>query len=266
MKQPARKSTGPRTSAGKSRSSRNSRVHGLFDRELRLSKKEVPEFDRLRSELQADLKPNTAVQRFVFEDLVVCGWKMKWSLRHEQMSIHKPCGASVKGATTGAQSPHSSVRVSRRSRLKFIDELKNQIANGAIVSKSPELKKQIIDVLGEQVCEVLSEWDCDNPVVSALAHAMVTRCENFKMDLPAPFRGIEGERDPLTTGVYRQLMGKLLDQEARNLLRDVEDSEMPEDEVRQTDLFIRYDVKIRRSFYQTLREFRELKKPSSRRK
>lgn len=108
--------------------------------------------------------------------------------------------------------------------------------------------------------KILTEWQSDNPVASALAHAMVAKAENFKMDLPAVYRGIEGERDPLTTGLYRQMIGKLLHQEARNLMQDVEESETPEDKVRRADLFIRYDVKTRRSFYQALREFLELKK------
>jgi hypothetical protein len=52
---------------------------------------------------------------------------------------------------------------------------------------------------------------------------------------------------------------KLLDLEERNILRDIEGSETHEDEIRRADLFMRYDVKTRRSFYQTRREFRELK-------
>lgn len=253
------KSTGPRSAAGKSRASRNARVHGLFATELRLSKEEVPEFNRLRSELKADLKPNTALEKFVFADVVACGWKMKLSLRHEQMSISKSCGTNVE-ATTCAESPYSSMMWSRRNRLKFIGDLSNQVCNGAVISRSPELQSQITEVLGEHMCRILTEWKSDNPVASALAHAMVAKSENFNIDLPTAYGEIKGERDPLTTGLYRQMIGKLLDQEARNLLRDVEEGETPEDEVRRADLFIRYNVTIRRSFYQALREFRELKK------
>ncbi|MFY9731469.1 MAG: hypothetical protein WB723_00745 [Candidatus Acidiferrales bacterium] len=215
-----------------------------------MSKEDLPKFDRLRSAFHADLKPEGAVQEFVVDDLVACGWMMTRSLGHEQVSIHKLVGASTNEAAC-AESPQPPARWSRQTRLKFIERIRSQVDDGVVISKSAELKKQITETLGENICKTLSDWESDSPAASAIAHAMVEKCEMFKMGLPEPLRGIKGERDPLTTGLYRQLIGKLLDQEVRNLLCDGGGGQTPEEQVQQTDLFMRYDVTKRRNFYQT---------------
>ncbi len=252
------KSPGPKTAEGKSRSCRNARRHGLFEKTLRLSKEELPKFDRLKSAFHADLKPEGAVQKFVVDDLVACCWMMTRSLGHEQISIHRLVGAST-NETVCAESPQPPARSSRQTRLKFIEWVRSQVNNGVVISESEELKKQIAETLDENICKTLSDWKSDSPAASAIAHALVAKCEMFKMDLPEAFRGIKGERDPLTTGLYRQLIGKLLDQEVRNLLCDGGGGQTLEEQVQQTDLFMRYDVTKRRNFYQTLRAYDELK-------
>ena len=58
----AQLSTGPRTAEGKARSSQNARTHGLTASQLFIPAESREEFDKLHDELQADIRPQGALQ------------------------------------------------------------------------------------------------------------------------------------------------------------------------------------------------------------
>jgi hypothetical protein len=79
----ALKSPGPTTARGKSYSRNNARKHGLYSRELFVPEADNPEFQKMRVDLEADLKPGTTLQRFAFDYVVACHWRCKLAARLE---------------------------------------------------------------------------------------------------------------------------------------------------------------------------------------
>ena len=56
----AKRSTGPRTSPGKLRSSMNARKHGLTGKSIVIGDEDPKEFDAFRAALEHDFQPGTA--------------------------------------------------------------------------------------------------------------------------------------------------------------------------------------------------------------
>ena len=79
----ARLSTGPRTEEGKARSSQNARTHGLTASQLLIASEDREEFDDLHAQLQADVRPQGALQQTLFEQLVASAWNLRRIRRME---------------------------------------------------------------------------------------------------------------------------------------------------------------------------------------
>ena len=70
-------STGPRTDAGKARSSRNAVKHGLTSRQLVIAPGEEEEFAEFHGSLLAQLAPEGALEMGLFNMLVHAGWNLQ---------------------------------------------------------------------------------------------------------------------------------------------------------------------------------------------
>jgi hypothetical protein len=79
----AQHSTGPRTEAGKLRSSLNARTHGLTAARLVIADEDREEFDELLTQLQTDIRPQGALQQVLFDQLVASAWNLRRILRME---------------------------------------------------------------------------------------------------------------------------------------------------------------------------------------
>jgi len=79
----ARLSTGPRTEEGKARSSQNAHTHGLTAAQLVIASEDHQEFDDLHAQLQADVRPQGALQQTLFEQLVASAWNLRRIRRME---------------------------------------------------------------------------------------------------------------------------------------------------------------------------------------
>jgi hypothetical protein len=247
------KSTGPKTPDGKSRSSRNSRTHGFFAKELRLSKTDVPEFDALRSAFQAARKPSTAIQLFLFDDLVACAWRMKIALRYEHLALQELSATNGNGKTgTRVESTLLPTGGTRRDALNLIREMKTWNAQGTFSSNLSGSQQRITGVLGESIWKALSEWDSASPAALALAEALYAKAEAFNLNLPASL-GSSGERRPLVRAdLYPQVIDKILNLVEQGVTVDIGFHESRGDEVQKADLWFRYHAKARRDFYQAL--------------
>ena len=73
----ARKSTGPRTDAGKRVSSRNAVTHAIFCRDLLAGEEPRPELIELRESLQAALRPTDAVEHGLVDSIVAARWQLR---------------------------------------------------------------------------------------------------------------------------------------------------------------------------------------------
>jgi hypothetical protein len=76
-------STGPRTEEGKARSSQNARKHGLTSAEIILAFEDREEFEELQSQLEADVRPQGAIQQTLFDQLVASAWNLRRIRRME---------------------------------------------------------------------------------------------------------------------------------------------------------------------------------------
>src|SRR6266436_278120 len=82
----AQHSTGPRTSEGQARSSQNARTHGLTARDVLIAADEREEFEELLNDYQMDVKPQGAIQRTLFEELVGAAWNLR-RIRRMQVRV-----------------------------------------------------------------------------------------------------------------------------------------------------------------------------------
>ena len=71
----AKKSTGPRTAAGKVASAKNSLRYGLLSKRIILSPDETEEFMQFRQNMLADLAPVGAQEELLAERIIVNAWR-----------------------------------------------------------------------------------------------------------------------------------------------------------------------------------------------
>ncbi len=73
----AQHSTGPRTAAGKQRSSQNAFQHGLYSKQLILPGECAAEFDRLRATLRSEHQPAHTTEEILVDELAQHFWRMR---------------------------------------------------------------------------------------------------------------------------------------------------------------------------------------------
>src|SRR4051812_4026678 len=73
----ARRSTGPRTAAGKRRSSRNSTSHGIYCRDLVLPGESQAEFRAYREAYLLRLSPQDVLELLIVDRIVAASWKLR---------------------------------------------------------------------------------------------------------------------------------------------------------------------------------------------
>jgi hypothetical protein len=71
----AKKSTGPKTSSGKKRSSQNAISHGVLTDYVGQSPKEKKEFEALHKQIRRELKPKSQIEILLVERYVVNFWR-----------------------------------------------------------------------------------------------------------------------------------------------------------------------------------------------
>ena len=84
----AKRSTGPRTVAGKQRASRNALKHGLCARFENLPSEDGPTFNMFLEELRADMRPRKLMQRILFPQIANLIWRLQ-RLPEAQTKIFK---------------------------------------------------------------------------------------------------------------------------------------------------------------------------------
>ncbi len=79
----AKKSTGPRTEEGKSRSAKNALKHGLLARDTVLPGEDPADFDRQLSALEADIQPANSLEFELVRQIADAQWRMRRLTRLE---------------------------------------------------------------------------------------------------------------------------------------------------------------------------------------
>ncbi|MFT5028529.1 MAG: hypothetical protein ACI9VS_000954 [Candidatus Binatia bacterium] len=96
----ARNGGGPKTAGGKARSRMNALRFGLFTSQALLPGEDVETFREFRTWLMEDLRPATAVQTCLADEIVGLFWKLQRAHRAESESILR-LGEAVNGEYQG---------------------------------------------------------------------------------------------------------------------------------------------------------------------
>lgn len=185
----ARKSTGPRTPAGKRYSSQNAVKHGFFSRNPSLSEIEQEEFDTLVSQLEKKYLPKTPLQHLAVRDIAWCTWRRSLALMLEARSTETLMEQTEKTETDISETAfkptgfYASSPLDLRAGISF---MKGVLEDFRHIRRIRDEWKPDFDLLfGPTFFQSLSEW---NALVSTddvmLAHMMRTKAKNWDMHLP----------------------------------------------------------------------------------
>ena len=83
----AKKSTGPRTPQGKAAASKNSVKHGLTARNDVISPENQADFDLYRSQILAELTPDSPMESILAERIVTLSWRLRRIGRIQNQTI-----------------------------------------------------------------------------------------------------------------------------------------------------------------------------------
>ncbi len=114
----ARKSTGPRTAAGRRRSAMNAVTHGIFCRDAVLPGEHTAEYVAFRNLLldSPGLRPQSALELSIAEQYVLARWKLRRTLAAEQV-VHGNISESLSEA---ARLPAANLADLLRDRERFM--------------------------------------------------------------------------------------------------------------------------------------------------
>jgi len=186
----AKRSTGPKTIPGKTRSRWNARSHGLFARELLLAEEEKIELDALNSALQDQLRPTTTLQQVALQEVVSCLWRCELALRSEMFrvqSLSKPaCRSESESGDTDDKALtrwYATDRQALREGRGFLFRLQQEIQeNGGLHLE--DWKEQIVTGFGDAFYEMLQKWAPMNIFSFRMAEMMVNHSETYRVPLP----------------------------------------------------------------------------------
>jgi len=85
----AKKSTGPRTAAGKAICSQNALRHGFTGGFRMMGPEDRREFDQLVAQLHADLKPTTVLEAMLLERMAQHHWVVQRSIRYQNNCVEE---------------------------------------------------------------------------------------------------------------------------------------------------------------------------------
>ena len=91
----AKRSTGPKSDAGKTRSRMNALKHGFSTQEKVLEGEDADQFDALRAQLEAEFDPNSVIERELVDRLAVLLWRLRRVPVVEAALIHARRGAKT---------------------------------------------------------------------------------------------------------------------------------------------------------------------------
>src|SRR5205809_4279297 len=90
----ARRSTGPRTEAGKATSSRNATTYGIFCADLVLPGESHETFHALREAFILQQRPQNVIELLIVDRLVAATWKLR-RLQAAEALMHDGCMQNI---------------------------------------------------------------------------------------------------------------------------------------------------------------------------
>lgn len=157
----ARRSTGPRTSNGKTRSRMNAVKHGLTAKYIVIGNEAPDDFDALRRDLLRDLQASTRLEHELVDRLAGLLWRLR-RIPILEAALVKACQSEVRDETEARQERDYGERLEREARHRYA----TKYGNG-----SYDIQKAIIDGSYDARMEalrqeVLAEWKGDDSMIS----------------------------------------------------------------------------------------------------
>ena len=122
--------TGPRTEAGKAKSSQNSLKHGLASGTLLLPGEDPAELEALRQSLIAEHAPVTATETLLVQDMARHHWLMDRAMRLQADALMKDDMAKLalllRYQTTNHRAFHKSLTALQLLRKQFVSQSKTK--------------------------------------------------------------------------------------------------------------------------------------------
>ena len=107
----AKKSTGPRTSAGKQRTAQNAIRHGLLAQAVVLPGESLERFSHLLSEMHDQFQPQSPVEFALIETMVVSRWRQMRLWAIEKANLVKELDRQDALVGTNGQDPATKVAI-----------------------------------------------------------------------------------------------------------------------------------------------------------
>jgi len=187
----AQLSTGPRTEAGKARSSRNALKHGLTSKDLIVREDEKEIFEQLQKDLRDQLTPEGAAELFTFNQLVRAAWNIERAQRLEtDLFVNGLDPLLDDSAAKTLDRIHRYAAQSERSYYRHLKELR-------VLQTNRVLRDVKMSDEDQQVCPVLVSYND----VTKRSHAEV-QAEAF--DIAAKMMNFENA--VLINGVRRSYL------------------------------------------------------------
>jgi hypothetical protein len=224
----AKKSTGPRTAAGKLKASRNAIAHGFFAKELVLNDEERKHWENVRRSLRAQLAPETVLQDLQFA--VIMAWigycisGQRLDMRCISRLLGQDSSPQVEPEQTGGTGARIEWYLSSKQELRTGIRLLRQIQQEFLRLGRIEEKWYVpLDkAFGPQLRELLTQWTPSNSSAVMLAHHLVRHAEIFRRPLPPPDQEEGGNKTEvvLDPEQSKQMVAKLF-QVQESLLSDL---------------------------------------------
>jgi hypothetical protein len=127
----ARKSTGPKTAAGKDRAKGNALKHGLTAAQITVFDERPEDFESLYSGLLAALIPSGALEEQLVERIVVCAWRLRRVYRIEAWLIGNPSSGAIQASKALTPEPELNYDLSKLTieQLASLNALSETISN-----------------------------------------------------------------------------------------------------------------------------------------
>jgi len=183
-------SSGPKTPAGKKRSSRNAVKEGFFSRGLILKEEERPEFEARCRGLRKQLKPATEMQHLAFDRVICTVYRVQRALDREMrrlqsdMDLLTPQNGSSEGDVGKGEHLHwyGLGRAELQNATRMLSRLRQAIGTGNFHPK--EWEEALTKAFGEPFYKLFSDWSPFDHQAVLMARKLVAGARLFDQPLP----------------------------------------------------------------------------------
>jgi hypothetical protein len=261
-------STGPRTTAGKRRSSLNALELGFYSRDLKISDEDRPAFDAILNNLLLELEPSTTLQTIAVHQIRACYWRTELALElelHRLQVFFAPAESS--SDEVDCQRDHRDLqwygasKADLRAGVRLLSELRSEISqNGAL--HLAQWEDRLVNAFGVGFYNELQAWKPMDLQAIIVAESLVAHEKNFNLEPLPGGQPPEGVKIVVDEKQKWLMLLKLVDLKIQHLL-DLRQVNLrtvaPQDQQVLTDFVPRYFAIANRELQRCVRWFLFLK-------